>query len=374
MDRTAIRTALKHGAAFALAALMSLALLPATVFAAPAPIPSVEPSGAGTASYTEEGGVLTYTATSESGWVFDHWVVEEGGTTVNVSSNPYTKSDINSIVKTAVFKQSAPAAPTPTVSPTGGGTATVSTAEGGRATYTAAAADGWEFVNWTAARDTESVSLDENPITLSTEGLTGMTANFKQKTPAATYKITVTDDGNGTAEASVTEAAAGATVKLTATPKDRSYEFDKWVSDEVTVENDSFVMPEKNVTVKATFKAKTEPVPVTTYTITFDANGGKGTMDKLTADASSTVSLTANAFKRDGYTFAGWNTAKDGSGTAYANKADVKVEGDMTLYAQWKKTSGKVAKTGDTAMLIVAGMIFTIVIGSTLLIARRKLQ
>lgn len=34
--------------------------------------------------------------------------------------------------------------------------------------------------------------------------------------------------------------------------------------------------------------------------------------------------LTANAFKKKGYSFDGWNTKADGSGTKYANKAVVK--------------------------------------------------
>ena len=35
---------------------------------------------------------------------------------------------------------------------------------------------------------------------------------------------------------------------------------------------------------------------------------------------SAPAALTANAFTRTGYTFAGWNTAADGSGTAYADR------------------------------------------------------
>ena len=38
---------------------------------------------------------------------------------------------------------------------------------------------------------------------------------------------------------------------------------------------------------------------------------------------------------RDGYVFAGWNTAADGSGTAYAAGATFTFAADTTLYAQW---------------------------------------
>ena len=189
----------------------------------------------------------------------------------------------------------------------------------------------------------------------------------------ATYKITVTDDGNGTATSSVTEAEADAKVQLTATPKDRSYVFDKWVSEEVTVEDDAFEMPAKAVTVKATFKKAS----TSTYAITFDANGGTGSMDKLSADEGATVALTANAFKRSGYTFAGWNTAKDGSGTAYADKASVTVEGDMTLYAQWKAASSsssktaKTVKTGDTLPVLPIIATLLIAVGALAFVRAR---
>lgn len=70
-----------------------------------------------------------------------------------------------------------------------------------------------------------------------------------------------------------------------------------------------------------------------TFTVTFNANGGSGTMANQTA--SVPTNLTANTFTRAGYTFTGWNTAASGSGTAYANQASYSFSADATLYAQW---------------------------------------
>ena len=80
------------------------------------------------------------------------------------------------------------------------------------------------------------------------------------------------------------------------------------------------------------------------YTIRFNANGGTGTMAAKKMTYGKSAALTANAFKRKGYTFTGWNTKADGSGRAYANRAAVKnlksAEGAViTLYAQWKANS-----------------------------------
>ncbi len=48
-----------------------------------------------------------------------------------------------------------------------------------------------------------------------------------------------------------------------------------------------------------------------------------------------TAPLAENALTREGYTFAGWNTEQDGSGTAYADGADFDFSSDETLFAQW---------------------------------------
>lgn len=311
------------------------------------------------------------------GWEVVNWT-NASGQEIGTESSITLGADYAGQTITAHLRKSGPTPPTAAVDPTGAGTVT-STAVSGGFSYTATANEGWEFTQWNVEYgEGGAAEQTDNPLNVDAN-VRSVTAYFKEKTaPAITYKITVADDGNGTAEASVAEAAPGTKVQLTATPKDRSYVFDKWISDDVTVEGDTFVMPEKNVTVKAAFKANTL---VTTYAITFDANGGTGSMDKLSAEAGSTATLTANAFKRNGYTFAGWNTAKDGSGTAYADKAEVKVEGDMTLYAQWKansssssKSTGTAVKTGDATIPMAAVAVVAIIAVGALLIARRRMS
>ena len=69
------------------------------------------------------------------------------------------------------------------------------------------------------------------------------------------------------------------------------------------------------------------------HTVTFNANGGSGTMADQVANVPT--ALNANSFTRAGYTFAGWNTADDGSGVAYGDGATYSFAADITLYAQW---------------------------------------
>lgn len=79
-------------------------------------------------------------------------------------------------------------------------------------------------------------------------------------------------------------------------------------------------------------------------TITFNSNTGDNSQTKTQVIGSDTSTafggkLNANTFALDGWTFRGWNTAKNGSGTAYTNEQEVtftSASGDaLTLYAQW---------------------------------------
>ena len=86
-----------------------------------------------------------------------------------------------------------------------------------------------------------------------------------------------------------------------------------------------------NLTENTTLYAQWTQDPV----ITFDANGGKGTMGTQTVKPNEATALTANTFTRADYDFTGWNTAKDGTGTAYGDKANIATNENVTLYAQW---------------------------------------
>lgn len=72
------------------------------------------------------------------------------------------------------------------------------------------------------------------------------------------------------------------------------------------------------------------------YRVTFDANGGTGEMKEQAFAKERPQTLISNAFSRIGYLFDGWNTASDGSGSAYADAQEMVLIEDITLFAQWK--------------------------------------
>lgn len=71
------------------------------------------------------------------------------------------------------------------------------------------------------------------------------------------------------------------------------------------------------------------------YSITYNANGGSGSMEPTEGTGGSTVMIKYNIFIKVGKEFNGWNTEADGSGTSYTEGQNITLNSDMTLYAQW---------------------------------------
>ena len=107
------------------------------------------------------------------------------------------------------------------------------------------------------------------------------------------------------------------------------YTFTGWSPEVVVAEED------------ATYTAQYSATARVFYTITFNANGGEGSMEPQRFEVGVDTALNTNAFTRESYKFTGWNTAADGSGATYADAgAILELTGDMTLYAQWQIWNG----------------------------------
>ena len=72
------------------------------------------------------------------------------------------------------------------------------------------------------------------------------------------------------------------------------------------------------------------------YTITFEANGASGTMEKQ-EHHNEKIKLSKNQFTNEGNYFVNWNTKADGTGEEYYNEEEVSFDKNMTLYAIWEK-------------------------------------
>ncbi len=80
-------------------------------------------------------------------------------------------------------------------------------------------------------------------------------------------------------------------------------------------------------------------LPQITHTVSFNKNGGDTEASTATKEviAGGNVGTLPTAPTRSGYTFKGWNTQANGSGTAFT--AATAVNGPITVYAQWSKNS-----------------------------------
>lgn len=82
------------------------------------------------------------------------------------------------------------------------------------------------------------------------------------------------------------------------------------------------------------------------YTISYNSNGGSGTMTSDTVSTGGSVTIKSNTFKRTGYKFVGWTTKSDGtddghgwtgwSGTWNYDNGQYGIANDkLVLYARW---------------------------------------
>lgn len=122
-------------------------------------------------------------------------------------------------------------------------------------------------------------------------------------------------------------------------------------------------------------------------TVTFDANGGTGTMNPQTG--STSTALTTNTFTKAGFTFGGWATSQANAtaGTvAYTDGAPYAFTSSTTLYAIWTTSGGgsngsssngsasSLANTGSSMADVGIAAISLGLLGAALVLARRKSQ
>lgn len=90
--------------------------------------------------------------------------------------------------------------------------------------------------------------------------------------------------------------------------------------------------------------------------LTFMPNGADNFAYPQSPLLGETVPLWKNILVRAGYTFAGWNTKADGTGTSYADQAPFEFsESFMTLFAQWKLIQTRPTITWATPAAIQEG-------------------
>ena len=200
--------------------------------------------------------------------------------------------------------------------------------------------DGFTFAGWTT-EDGKEVSKDASYSFKASSDLK-LTAVFEammRNTVQLEYNVTVGKTQNGSATVSYDgiepaaqiTATADTVITVTADPAE-GYEIDKitWTQEgrepQDITPTKTFTMPAANVTVNVTFKAKPA-----SYTVTFNTNGGKETIEAQTVESGNTATKPTDPTK-DGNTFAGWF-----SNEALTQSYDfsTSVTDNITLFAKW---------------------------------------
>lgn len=188
--------------------------------------------------------------------------------------------------------------------------------------------------------DTKSPQLDKLEITL---------------TAPATCTVTVNTQGQGTASADTAEAAPGDTVTLTAQAEE-GWHFVRWESQEVTVENNAFTMPEKAVTVTAVFEQDhTHSYAEPTFTFSQDGKSatavfacGCGDEQEVTAAVTSQVKTEATCTEMGVTTYTATVTFGGETYTAAKDVSDIPMTDHNTeLTGKKEPTCTEPGYTGD---------------------------
>ena len=265
----------------------------------------ISPDGNGTASASPAKAVvgteITLTATPNEGYHFKEWEVMSGG--VTIENDKFTMPDSDVEVK-AIFEEDAPPVPAEyTVRfNANGGDGTMEDVTGVSGSYTLPACgftepEGKQFKGWSTSADGSVISGTTYEVSSDT--------TFYAIWESKEYYIIVMD-GKATigAGSEISKATQGTTITLTANAAPDGKVFDKWVVEsgsttleDANSETTTFIMPDSEVSVKATYKN----APVTTYSLTTQVNGGHGTISAsktgLTEGFTETVIFTPD----DGY-------------------------------------------------------------------------
>jgi uncharacterized repeat protein (TIGR02543 family) len=170
-------------------------------------------------------------------------------------------------------------------------------------------------------------------------GLAGCENPADETSPVSTFTVSFNANGGSGTVPNPMAVQAGSSVTL---PNEgglsrSSYTFSGWNTNTTGAGTNYSAGASYTPTSNITLYARWNTVAVTTYTVTFNANGGSSTPPSAqTVQAGSSLTLpNEGGLSRSGYTFGGWNTNASGMGSNYAAGSSYTVTGNITLYARW---------------------------------------
>ena len=220
-----------------------------------------------------------------------------------------------------------------------GGTGTMADVIGVSGEYTLpangfTAPSGKQFKSWSVGGSEKAVG-DKITVTANTT-VTAVWENI----PVVTYTVSFDANGGTGTMADVTGVSGEYTLPANGFTAPSGKQFKAWSVGGVEKAAGDKITVTANTTVTAIW----EPIPATEYTITFNVNGGSGTIPSQTTSGQKLSSLPT-ATRSGSYSFNGWYTAASG-GTKVTTSTIFNA--NTTIYAQWTYTGGSVVIIPDT--------------------------
>ena len=213
---------------------------------------------------------------------------------------------------------------------------------------------GYTFSGWNTKADGTGTSYADKQSVSNLSSTSGAVVNLYAQWAVNSYGVTLNAKGGTIASGhDVTSYTygVGATLPTSDYIAKTGYTFGGWYDNEACT-GTAVTAISTTATGAKTFYAKWT---ANTYSVKFDKNAAAATGsmsdESFTYDAAK--GLTPNSFVNIGYTFTGWNTKADGTGTSYANGQNVSnltsaAGGTVTLYAQWELTQWNITFTSGT--------------------------
>ena len=209
---------------------------------------------------------------------------------------------------------------------------------------------GYTFTGWNTKADGSGTSYTDGQSVKNLSSTNGATVNLYAQWKGNNYTVKY-DANGGTGTMSDSMYTYGVSKALSANSFSRTdYTFKCWNTKAdgsgVNYTDKQSIKIAENLTLYAQWRSndstdEEEEIEIKYY-IRYDKNGGIGTMKNSEHKYGYASNLTKNAFIKIGYTFNGWNTKADGTGTTYTDGETISNlasnNGDIvTLYAQWSE-------------------------------------
>lgn len=229
---------------------------------------------------------------------------------------------------------------------------------------------GYTFSGWNTQADGEGTAYSDG------ESVSDITSSFTLYAQWTIITFTISYDGNGSDRSSTASQTVDYGGSLTVSSNGfakTGYSFAGW-NTQADGEGTAYAAGTEisGITSDITLYAKWT---ARTHTVTFDGNGStSGTTASMQVTyGEAAKSLTLSGFSRTGYTFAGWNTAADGSGASYADGAEISdLITDLILYAQWEEDSG--TNIGITLLALATAILIVLAVAGAVAAVRYNMN